>query len=1041
MRKLLLLLPAFFILNTLAIQAQNRTITGIIKTPDQQPLENATIVVVGQNKRSFSQADGSFSILLHAPAGRLKITAVGYNTQEITINNTSDYYTVVLEGAPEALEEVVVTPYGNTNKKTFTGTSSVITNKQMRHLQLSSVAGVLQGNASGVWSIGADGQPGNSPAIRVRGIGSANASSNPLIIVDGAPYGGAVNAINPADVENITILKDASSTSLYGSRAANGVLVITTKSSAGKSSINFSATTGISQRAVPEYELLNVQQLYELTWEALRNDARIQPSLISASGASSAEGYATEQVASWLVYNPFNKSKPIGLDGKLVSDAQLLWNDDWFDALLRDGHRKEYNLHFAGSSKSTRYTVSGGYLNDEGLVAASNFKRYTGRFKLESQVNNWLALGLNTNLAYATQNYGDQIGAAQENVYRFIRKVAPIYPIYLRDPATGNKVLDNNGKQIFDYGDNGSLTRPSSMLRSANPASVAFVNTHDIERFISSANAYIEAAFTPDLQYKSQYAVDYYNLGEDLYANPEFGNGASYGGGSNKKRTTTVSQTFTNTLTYKKEIFPRNRIHVVAGMEAFKFTDAMLEAEKRGFTIPNVEELDYAATPYIASSVKNENRMEGYFARLNYELQDKYFLSLSIRRDGSSRFASDVRWGTFYSIGTAWNILGEKFLANTAMLSTLKLRASYGTSGNQGLIGYFPYLATYASGSNVLDENGAIIDQLGNDKLSWESQHQLDIGMDIGFLQNRITAGITYFNRVSNNLLFYKQLANSTGVAGVYDNAGKFKNAGIEFDLQTINIEKKHFNWTTSFNLSYIKNEVLELPNRITGKEVGRSWYTFYLPEFAGVAVSDGRPMWYKNVRNAAGEVTGRTTTKVYADANSYYAGSSVPDFTGGITNMLQYKSWDCNILAAFSVGAYVYDADYADLMHGGVVTFLGANASVDMLERWQGAHNTGNGKVPLLTTRELFTNSNSTRYLFKGDYLRIRNITIGYTMPATIVSKAKLQSLRVYGSIQNPFTFFKGPKGLDPEQGISGISNYRSAAYKTISAGIQLQL
>lgn len=1042
MRKLLLSLTAFlFCIGSVLAQ---KVISGKVTDDKGNPVPNASVTVKGSPVGTTTNAEGNYTLTVPANATTLVFSSVGSAESEVAIGNNTTI-DVSLMSTVTNLSEVIVTAYGSTQKKSFTGTASTIKSEAFKDLQVSTITGVLQGNASGVLAVNSNGQPGESPAIRVRGIGSANASAAPLIVVDGAPYGGNINSINPNDVESITVLKDASSTALYGSRAANGVLQIVTKSGKGKPKISLSAIMGYSDRAVNDYEYTSSEQLYEMTWEALKNEARINPSLIGASGATSAEDYASKSVVGTLVYNPFGLPEPVGLDGKIKSGAQQLWNEDWADALLRRGVRKDYNLSVSGGNEKTKYFLSGGYLDDQGIAIESKFKRYNGRLKVETKVNDWFTAGVNTNLAYSTQNYPVQGGSAYSNVIGWIRNVSSIYPVYVRDPATGEFILDANGEKQYDFGDNGPLRRP--LLTPGNPAGTTSLNPTTYDRYITTVNGFGEAQIIKGLKFRTQYAIDIYQLAQNTYYNPFIGDGAAYNGRSYKARENTNTQTFTNTLTYDTRIGDDHHINALVGMESYRYHDGIVAAESRGFTFPGVTELDYGSTPYTASSQSYDNRMASYFGRVNYDFVDRYHISVSLRRDGSSRFADSVRWGTFYSVGGAWNVSNEGFFRGVSMINTLKLRASYGTTGNQFLSGYFPYLGTYASGWNIADYAGSIINTLSNGDLGWETQKTLDLGVDFGLFKDRISGSVTYFVRKSADLLFNKPLASSPSpVDGIDANIGEVENKGIEIDLTTVNVKTRDFQWTTTLNITQVKNKIVSLPQEsiagagFSNLKVGESFYNFYLREYAGVDAADGRPMWYYDKTDASGKVT-KEVTKTYSAATRYYVGSALPDWSGGLTNTFNYKGFDLSVLASFNIGGKIYDADYAGLMHGNTGTSPGYNWSTDVLKRWQSPSNPGDGRTPRLTTTTDDQGSlSSTRFLYDASYVRVRNITIGYNLPQSLLDKAKISNARFFVDYQNPVTIF-GRDGLDPEAGLTGVTSNTSSAYRTISIGLNVGL
>lgn len=1041
MRKFAVMLIALcmFIGQTMA---QTTKLTGrVTDSKDGSPLSGVTVSLKNGKGAVRTDANGAFTIIV-SEKQVLVFSFVGYTQEEKAVGKSGSMNVTMLNNDKQ-LDEVVVTAYGTTKKRAFTGTASTVGSEKFKDLQVSSVTNVLQGQASGVLAVSSNGQPGESPTIRIRGIGSINASSDPLIILDGAPYGGNINSINPNDIESITVLKDASSTALYGSRAANGVLEITTKVGRGTPKVSLTGLNGYSSRAVNDYSYVNSSQLYQLTWEALKNEATLNPSLVTGLGAASAADYASKSVVGTLIYNPFGVAQPVGVDGQIVAGAKSLWNEDWGKDLQQTGVRKEVNGSISGGGEATKYFVSGGYLDDQGVPIQSDFKRYTGRVKIDTKVNSWLTAGVNTNLAYSTQNYPAQTGSSYSNVVQWIRTVSSIYPQYLLDPTTGANILDANGNKQFDFGNNGSLKRP--ILTPGNPAGTTSLNPTTYNRFITSGNVFAEAQIVKGLKIRSQFALDYYQYAFNQYYNPFVGDGAAYGGRSEKLRESTITQTFTNTATYDKQFANVHHVNIVVGTEVYKYHDEDVDAESRVFTFPGVTELSYGSTPYTATSASYDNRMISYFSRLNYDYTEKYHLSLSLRRDGSSRFADSVRWGTFYSVGGAWNINKETFLSDVKSLSDLKLRASYGTTGNQNTTAYYPYLGGYAAGANIANYSGSVISSLTNGSLTWETQKTLDVGIDFGLFKNRITGSFTYFTRTSDKLLFARPLPPSSGIGSIQDNIGTLKNHGIEIDLTTVNVRTRNFEWTTSFNISHITNKITALPQTsIAGAGysnliVGQSLYNFYIREYAGVDQTDGTPMWYIDNTDATGKVT-KGLTKTWSAATRYYKGTSLPDYTGGISNTFHYRNLDLTVLASFSIGGYIYDGSYAGLSYGTTGTSGGSNWSTDILGRWQSPSNPGDGKTPkLMATTDYTSTSASTRFLYSASFSRIRNITLGYRLPHTLLSRAKIASARFYADFQNPFTFF-GRKGLDPEEGGLGkISGNSSVVYKTISVGLNL--
>lgn len=1019
---------------------QDNNAQGRVVDSEGNPLRGVTVRLRNLQQATMTDENGDYRITLPEGGGILVFTILGYEEKTRSVGEPGTY-NIVLAASTSDLSEVIVTGYGNTARRAFTGSASSISNEQMKDLQATSITDVIQGNASGVLAVAGTGQPGEEPAIRIRGIGSFNASNEPLILLDGAPYTGSINSINPSDIESLTILKDASSTSIYGSRAANGIIQIVTKRGKGRNKFDFSSVVGASSRAVSEYNTVNEQQYYELTWEALRNDAVEDPALLTTNSVGSPEEYATKLVTARLMYNPFDVQNPVGMDGKLVEGASLRWSENWMDQMLRIGLRQDFNGSISGSSEDDKisYFVGGGYLQDQGIVADSEFKRYSGRLNLTSKITNWLELGVNSSLAKSDQNYPYQGTEYASNVLAFARTIAPIYPVHLVDFTTGEFILDDQGNKIYDFGNNTAVLgelRPTNEVRlfrtGQNVAATTTLNPNTFSRLTGNGLAYLQAKLFDGFTFRSQYSVDYNTTQNDLFWNPFYGDGTTTNGYAYRGITNLTSQNFANSFTYDNT-FGIHHINVVGGMEAFRQVTEFTSAARSGFTFADPKQVSYG-TLAEASGNQNEFRLESYFSRANYNIANRYHLSLSLRTDGSTRFDENHRWGVFYAVGTAWNMHEENFLKDISWLSLLKPKVSYGSSGNQGLQGYFPYLGTYDAGANIGSASGSVISTVSNEYLSWEKQNQLDVGIEFGFLRDRFTGSFTYFNRKSDGLLFERPLPNSSGVNAISDNAGGVKNYGYEFDLTSNNILRQHFSWKTMFNITRLRNVITEAAPGTT-QVVGGSWYDFYIREYAGVDLTDGSPMWYRD-----GESGEKVTTKVYDDATYYYIGNRLQDYTGGITNFLRYKNFDFSMLASFGIGGEYYDGNYGGLMGG--IKATGTNASTDILNRWQSPENPGDGMTPKLLTSSDNVAATSTRFLYDHTFMRIRNITLGYTLSQTLLDRINIRNARLFFSAQNPFTFFGGPKGADPETGINAsATNNDTSVNKFLSFGLNIGL
>ncbi|MDE5420699.1 TonB-dependent receptor [Ancylomarina sp. DW003] len=1034
MKKKLFSMLVLCLIGLQGLMAQGREISGIVTSADDGlSIPGVSVIIKGTTIGTTTDFDGKYTINVEEEGQTLVFSFVGMKTAELSAN--TDIINLVMESESIGMDEVMVVAYGTAKKSSFTGSASVLKKEALENMQVSSVTKALQGNAPGVQVISSSGQPGANPTIRIRGTGSINASSAPLYVVDGAPFDGNISSINPDDIETMTVLKDAAAASLYGSRAANGVVIIKTKSGkSGKTKISFKLQQGFSTRAVDGYDFVRGDEYYQLYWEGLRNGAISDPTAMS--GYASAEAYATDNVVKQLVYNPFNVDKPIGLDGQVVDGAKLLYNADWQDALSRTAKRTDAGLSISGGDEKTQYFLSAGYLKDEGIALTSDFERYSSRVSVTTKAKEWLKTGISANMSRTEQNAPTSSGGSYRNIFLFENTPASIYPVYERD-SEGNIVYEN-GKKKYDYG----KTRPMGASDNTNPVASTEMDIIKNTRTTVGINAFAEATFLENFTFKTNLRSDYYMRSYESYYNSEFGDGAGYNGRSTKRKYETFSWTYTNTLNWTKTINEDHTFGALVGTEAYSYNKQELKGQKTEFPFNGVTELSVGAQVSNLSSGTYDHRIVGYFSQFNYDFRNKYYVSASFRRDGSTKFHTDSRWGSFWSVSGSWRIDQEEFLSNVDWLSSLKVRGSYGTSGNDGLLDaddntdYFPYLGLYETGYNDLANAGIVLASLPNDALKWESNAQANIAVEFGFLNQKINGSIELYERKSKDLLFARPMPLSSGFTSVNENIGDVKNTGIEFVINTVNIETDDFYWETSFNVSANKNEITKLPqekmpiDNYREYRAGTSIYDFYIRDYAGVDAIDGAAMWY--TMDDEGK---KVTTKDYDSADRFYSGSAEPDFIGGITNNFRYKNFDLSFMFNFSVGGKVYDSSYSALMHAG--TNVGKQMHEDMLNRWRKEGDKTN--VPKLDN-SVGTNYNaiSTRFLFNNDYARLRNITLGYTLPSNLLEKINLSKARVYVQADNMLTF-SSHKGMDPEQSTSGITNNRYPALKTVSFGVKV--
>ncbi len=1021
------LMLVLLLLGSTSILAQIRGV--VLSAENRQPLEGATVTISNSNKSSITDAQGRFTLNWPGNKVLLSVSFVGRETVETEVRSENAAVTILLKASNSTLTEVVTVAYTNVKRSGYPGAVVTIGGEKIKGRLTPNITNALQGLAPGLQTTLANGQPGNSSTIRVRGIGSINASSSPLFVVDGAPYDGDLNALDVADIASISILKDAVAANLYGSRAANGVIIITTKQGKKGDDITMNATfnQGWSRRAVKDYDQVSTNQYFELYWEALRNKG-----ITNGQTPAQAAATASNRVVADLGINPYgpNFPKPVGTDGKIVPGATPLWNDDWQKGMLQSAQYTQAQLSLSGGGEKSTWYASAGYLNNQGAFLESGFKRYNFRSNITLQAKKWLQFGLNLSGAASIQDYPTSSDSKSSNVVLFGRTIPSFYPIYQRNPD-GSYKLDANGRKIFDYG----AYRPSSALARSN-----LIGSQPLDRFRNnneniSARTFLEAAILRSLKLKTSFNVDYVNGNSLTYTNPLVGEDAEIGGSISKSNSRWISYTWNNILTYDVDIASGHHLNLLAGHEYYNLSSSSINGSRQRFVLPDLYEPVAASQLNDFSGLSDSYRKLSFFGQGQYNYLGKYYATASVRRDGSSRFSPDSRWGTFWSAGASWRIAEEDFLKSVSWLNTLTLKASYGASGNDNLSGYYNYLALYAIKNN-LGNGGVITSRLATPRLKWESNLNLNIGVDFGLLRNRIYGSMNYYDRTSKDLLYAIPLAGSTGFTSISSNIGELKNTGIELELNGVPVSTKDLRWTIGLNLAHNKNKIASLPQKeiISGTKklmVGTSIYEFYLREWAGVDPETGNPQWYQTTADNK-----RIKTTNYGQATQYYAGTSLPTLTGGVSSSVLYKQIELSFLLAYSIGGKVLDNDFVSLLTG--PTSPGRSWSTELANRWTPDNKITD--VPRLTTDNLNWTSSSTRFLYSATYARLKTVTLSYSIPALLVSKAGLKNAKLYATGENLLTFY-GHQGMDPEQSIDGTTYYQYPAMKTFSLGIQVGL
>lgn len=1047
MRKWLLLMVSFLLLQ--GVQAQKKAVTGKVTDPSNgQPLAGVTVKERGVNNAVSTGDDGVFSIQV-AENAMLEFTAVGYEPQFV---RARDGMAISLKSTQQTMDEVVVVAYGTAKKESFTGAAAKIDGESIRNRPLSNVSDALAGAAPGVQASANNGQPGSAPTIRVRGFGSISASNDPLYVVDGIPTANALSNLSPDDIESMTILKDAASTALYGSRAANGVVMITTKKGRrGKSTTNVRLTRGATSRAISEYDRTNAWEYYPLMWESYRNSLAYRASnpLSLAAASQIATDGIVEDI---LAYNPFNvaNNQVVGTDGKINANAQLIYRPedlDWEDAITRKGARTDAGISFTGAQDKFDYFFSLGYLNEKGFLIKSDFERINGRLNVNAQVQPWLKTGLNISGTFSKGSLAQDGGSTSYiNPFFFSRGMGPIYPIYAYDPANpGQYLLDGSGNRQFDLGNMSSLglpNRPSGASGGRHTVAETEWNQELYKRNAWSARTYAEISILKDLKFTSNFGVDITNRTDNSYQNPIVGDAAP-GGRSYKQSQTTYSYTLNQLLNYKKR-FGNHSVDVLLGHENYDYKfDDLYGRRSTQILDGNIELVNFATVVTLAS-LQDNRRIESYFSRVNYDFDEKYFVSASYRTDGSSKFYKDVRWGDFWSVSAGWRIDKENFMQNVNWIDGLKLRSSYGETGNDGGISFYAWQPRFDIGYNNASEPGIIQSSLGNNQLVWESNSQFDIALEFAVLKSRITGSVEFFDRRSSNLLFDVPLPVSSGVLTQSQNVGTMYNRGVELNLGADLVRFRDFRWNINLNLTTFKNEITKMPqdeiiNGTKKLKVGQSIYDYWLRDYRGVNPDNGAAIYAADkivASNTYIDDKGDSLTYSQNNAKFHYAGSAIPDFYGSVTNSFEYKGIQLSTLITFQKGGKIYDATYASLMSSGN---YGGALHVDALKRWQKPGDVTN--VPRMDQGQTAAfNAQSDRWLTDASFINIRNITLAYALPQSVNKRLYVQAARFYLSAENVQMFSKRT-GMNVEQTFTGVTSNVYVPARVISVGLNVTL
>lgn len=1084
-RKLSVMLIAVFCLLFGGKALAQSTVSGtVFSSEDDSPIIGASIKIQGTKMGAATDIDGKFRLENVKKGATLVVTYIGMQTKTVKAGENMKIY---MTSDSKSLDEVVVqVAYGAAKKSTLTGAVTQVDSKQIEVRPVSSVTSALEGTTSGVQINSTYGQPGEEPSIRIRGFGTVNGSATPLYVLDGVPFGGNISDLNSNDIESITVLKDAASCALYGNRASNGVILITTKRGKGeKMAFNLKVNQGTYSRGIKEYKVLNAKEFMETSWLNLRN------SRISAGDdQATANAYASKNLINDELYlNIYNKADDQLFDanGKLVSDAQILdgYADDldWYDNAIRDGYRQEYNFSGSQASAKSDYYFSVGYLNEKGYVTNSDFDRLTGRAAMNFRPKKWLNTGFTISGSHQKSNITNgNSTASYTNAFMFCRDIAPIYPVHLHN-ADGTYQLDSFGNKQYDSGsytdENGNPVLTRNQYQDRHVIWENELNENKSFRNTLQSSAYMDLKFLNDFTFTVKGELNVRNNENRTYNSALIGDGKGNNGRTSRSIYRYKNYTFQQQLNWN-HTFGNHTVGVLLGHENYSYFYDYTYIYKTNQTFAGQDNLDNFTNLTNGSGYSNRYRTESYLGRVRYDYQEKYNVEASFRRDGSSRFAKESRWGNFGSIGASWVVTKEDFMKPITWVNNLKLRADYGLVGNDAGAGYYSYMALYASKQNH-NKGAYYLSQLANTKLKWETGASFGIGVDAR-LFNRWNISAEYFDKRNKDLLFNVYLPLSAGAtssssaeATITENMGTISNRGFEINTDVDIFKNKDWTVNLSANASFIKNKIVELPEQdkdgiISGIykiAEGKSRYEFFTYTYVGVDQMTGNSLYKANLENyhvttADGQTVGNADgndiskyvtqigNEYYVNNTSYalkeYHGSAIPKVYGSFAPSVRYKDLSLSLMFTYSIGGKVYDAVYSSLMSTGTSP---SNYHKDILKSWSeipsgmtedSQDRIWYGGIPQINSSMTSTNNaTSSRWLTDASYLVLKNINMSYSLPKAWVNALTLESIRLNLSCENAFTCTKR-RGMNPQQSFNGYQYNYLVTPRVFTIGVDVK-
>ena len=1058
--------------------AQEKTVTGVV-SDELGPIAGANVVVEGTTRGTTTDFDGNYTI--KAKQGEvLVITYSGKQTVKVTIAAASSYNVVMKDDVKQIAEvEIIGVGYSKTSKEAFTGTATKLVKENIEAKTVSNISQALRGEVAGVNVITGSGAPGSDATIRIRGFGSVNGNQSPLYVVDGAPYASDISAINPADIENIIVLKDAAATSIYGSRGANGVILVTTKQGkAGKTLVSVDFKTSINSLMLPNYDVIDSPEEYiETAWSSLKTKGMLLGYLDPVSYANSnlyGDGTGETINSQYNIWNVDGSQLIDPATGKIANGVSRRYNPaKWSDAAFGTGYRSEANVQFSGGNGDTRYSTSFGYLDDQGYAVNSNYKRYTARVNLEHKPKEWLRVGGNmayTGARYTNSSSDEGSSGSSGNIFALINTTPAIYDLYLRD-TSGNLVPDPIfGGSQYDYGS----IYGRRAWNSTNGIADAYYDLSQTDATTLLGNFNFAVDLTKDLTFETRYSGQYQQFDGSTRNNPYYGGFAADYGYLGKDVSSTVNQNFLQLLRYGK-VFGNHSLEVFAAHESTSNTFKDFNAAATGAILTNTLDLSQYTSAYgRALSYSQRWTLDSYFGQLNYNYNQKYFLTASARRDGSSRFINN-KWGTFGSAGLGWIVSKEDFMSKLSFVDYLKLKASYGIIGDQGTSLQYGWQLYSINQTPNGDYSFTESSTLANPDLTWETSKIAQFGIESTLFNEHLDVNIDYYVKNTDNLFFTQTLPPFIGYTTMQINDGQLRNSGIEFDIMGHILKAKtsdDLKLSVGVNGEILRNEITEMPTDIfTGEKKvldgrlseGHSLYDWYMREWAGVDPATGAGLWnlyyddindngiFDNGDAPIGSMTIymndnpdakvlKTTTNNYSQATQKYTGqSAIPKVRGAFRLNAAYKNFDLTAQFSYSVGGHVYDNGYAQLMDNS--DLIGANNwHRDIHNAWKQYGDVTD--VPRLSSgvaSDVNFNATSTRFLTKADFLSLNNVRIGYNIPESFLSKLHLSKFNLYVSGDN-LLMFSARNGLNPSTLINSSNSGIYMPMTTFSFGTKIE-